>query len=140
MRLSLGRGSHWSAPLRAAGSGLPPYSLGRVLIALPGEVEGLAASIPAFLLQSKPSGAFYCPTEPEVQSTLHSKNANKLPKGSQEANALAQNTFLKGLSLVQKMVQTWETEAGELGDPSLPRRKGQGCLLSIPWDPQGFLY
>lgn len=37
-------------------------------------------------------------------------------------------------------VQAWETEAGELGDPSLPRRKGQGCLLLILWDPQGFLY
>lgn len=57
--------------------------------------------------------------EPQVQSTFHSKNANEFPKGSQEANALAQNTFLKGSSLAQKnvtfSVQTWETEAGEMG-------------------------
>lgn len=57
--------------------------------------------------------------EPEVQSTFHSKNADELPEGLQESNALAQNTFLKGLSLAQKnatfSVQTWETKAGELG-------------------------
>lgn len=97
MRLSLGRGFHWSAPFRATSSGLPPCSLGRGLIALPGEVEGLPASIPEFLLQTKQALwrtlVLRLATEPEVQSTLHSKNANEPRKGSQEAKALAQNTF-----------------------------------------------
>lgn len=106
---------------------------------------GGPASTPEFLLQSKLSGAFYCATEPEVQSTLHSKNANELRKGSREANTLAQNTFLKGLSLVQKMshfqsrlgklrLGSWETQVSLGGKGKAACFSSCGILrFSIDW-------
>lgn len=71
--------------------------------------------------------------EAEVQSTFHSKNANEPPKGLQEASALAQNIFLKGLSLgpenVTFSVQIRETEAQEFGPKVSLERKGEAVCF-----------
>lgn len=71
--------------------------------------------------------------EPEVQSTFHSKNANEPLKGLQEANGLAQNICLKGLSLgpenVTFSVQIWETETQEFGPKVSLERKGEALCF-----------